>query len=353
MAKPRAIGAAIGRAIVRCYTFVIMAVVVWSGYTAVAYIYRSVFQPGQVPATVTDFQPVTRAEALRNTEGPGISAPAMRAPIGHYHAIDRWFQPDLRNGCITSGCHDPIPHSKSKELRAFANLHATFMTCETCHQALAGFTDGGTTQPARAPLAAVWIDMKSGAVQPPPAILQLMKHLQPASTQPAEALTEYSATAVRSLRQAIDIIGGDPALNYLATQIETSEPGSPVWRLAMNQLADELPNHARGEYGAKIAPATAGGDAQPIRQDFGGLIDEFFSRTNDQAQRSVIVKKIHQDVQAKPEGCTPCHRGSPPLLDFAALGYPPERIRALASTPIAEMMQQIRQGQPFNLPLAP
>ncbi|MBI4581767.1 MAG: hypothetical protein HY718_18875 [Planctomycetes bacterium] len=339
MAKP--IPATIGKLIVRCYAFVVMAVVVWAGYTAVIYLYRSVFKPGKPPAAMLDWQAHTRAQALRTPEAPGITEAALRSPLGHYHRVDRWFQPDLRNGCITSGCHDPIPHSKSKALRAFANLHATFMTCETCHKA-----------PAGSPMPAVWIDIRTGDKQPPPAILLLMKHLG-TTTQPAQDLAESSATTLRLLRQAIDVIGGDPVLGYLAVQLDTSEPGSPAWRQAMDQLKSELPNHARGEYGARISPATGGADPQPIRQDFNGLVEQYFSRANTQAQRDVISRKIHDGVNPAPQGCLPCHRGSPPMIDFAALGYPPERVRTLTHTPIADMLQQIHQGQPFSLPLGP
>ena len=87
--------------------------------------------------------------------------------------------------------------------------------------------------------------------------------------------------------------------------------------------------------------------------EFSSLVELFFSRSNDQAARGAIHKQLHEGVIPAPQGCLPCHRGEPPLLDFAALGYSPARIQALQSTPVAEIMQQIREGQPFNLPLAP
>jgi hypothetical protein len=327
--------------IFRVYALVIMAVVVWAGYAAVTYLYRAVFTPGRPPEELLAWEGATRAEALRAPEALGITTPAIRSPIAHYHAVDRWFHPDLRNGCITSGCHDPIPHSKSKELRAFANLHSTFMSCEVCH-----------TQHEAAPMPAVWTDLRSGAPQPPPAILQLAGQLT-AATQPAN-LTDQSASIVSLLRQSLDVIGWDPVLDYLAIQLETSEPQSPVWRQAIDQLRSELPNHARGEYAAKITPADANG--QPIRRDFSALVERYFSRKSDQADRGVITKQIHEGVVEKPEGCLPCHRAEPPMppmLDFQALGYSRQRREQLTSTPVVGMMEQIHQGQPFNLPLGP
>lgn len=324
--------------IFRAYALVIMAVVVWAGYAAVTYLYKAVFRPGKSPEALLAWEATTRAEALRAPEALGITTPALRSPIAHYHAVDRWFHPDLRNGCITSGCHDPIPHSKSKELRAFANLHSTFMSCEVCH-----------TEHATAPLPAVWTDLSSGAVQPPPTVLQLAGKLT-AATQPAD-LTDQSAPIVSLLRQSLDVMGWDPVLDYLALQIETSQPGSPVWRQAMEQLRTEMPSHARGEYGAKITPASA--DGRPARRDLSALLERYFSRKADQADRGVILKQVHEGVVEKPEGCLPCHRAESPMLDFEALGYSAQRRKELTSTPVVGTIQQIREGQPFNLPLAP
>lgn len=324
--------------ILRTYTFAVMAVVVWSGYMAVHYLYRTVFKPGEVPAQLLAWQGASQAEALRAPEALGITEPALRSPIGHYHGVDRWFQPDTRNGCITSGCHDPVPHSKSKDLRAFANLHSTFLDCDVCHR-----------EHENRPTPAAWVSLAAGRVQPPPAILQLLSQ-SAVATQPAD-LADRSAALVALLRQAIDVIGGDPLLSYLAIQLETSEPGSPVWRKAMAQLQSELPNHARGEYGAKITPVSAKGE--PVVHNNADLIEQYFSRESAQADRGAIHKKLHEGVIVKPEGCLPCHRAEPAMLDFDALGYSTGRISELTSTPIVGMMQQIREGQPFSLPLGP
>lgn len=50
---------------------------------------------------------------------------------GHFHHIDFDIGPDTRNYCIK--CHGEMPHDKVKEIRAFANMHASFVSCETCH----------------------------------------------------------------------------------------------------------------------------------------------------------------------------------------------------------------------------
>ncbi|HOA72935.1 MAG TPA: hypothetical protein PL151_01175 [Phycisphaerae bacterium] len=336
MADPRII---LKNVLVRGYTLGILLVVVFTGYTAVSYLYRSIFKPGKPPTEILAWKGETAAERLRTPGALGITEPAGRAPLAHYHAVDRWYQPDLRNGCITSGCHDPIPHSQSKELRAFANLHSTFMSCEVCHR-----------QASATPISAVWVSTKTGKPQPAPAILQLLARFS-AATQPAD-LADQSESVLQLLRQAIDVSGGDPVLNFLALQLETSQPGSPVWRQAIQQLAEELPNHARGEYGAKIAMADGPG-IRPTSREFAKLTEEYFSRKADQADRTRILGRIHEGIIQRPQACVPCHRTENPMLDFKALGYSPSRIDALTSTPIVGMIQQIREGQPFNLPLGP
>jgi len=49
----------------------------------------------------------------------------------HFHHIDFDLEPDKRLYCIK--CHGDMPHDKIKELRAFQNMHASFIACPTCH----------------------------------------------------------------------------------------------------------------------------------------------------------------------------------------------------------------------------
>ena len=49
----------------------------------------------------------------------------------HFHHIDFDLEPDRRLYCIK--CHGDMPHDKIKELRAFQNMHASFIACPTCH----------------------------------------------------------------------------------------------------------------------------------------------------------------------------------------------------------------------------
>jgi len=76
---------------------------------------------------------------------------------GHFHHIDFDFKPDKQNYCIS--CHGDMPHDKVKELRAFGNMHASFIGCQTCHVQLDG---PGTTAVFK------WYDRTSGQITASP-----------------------------------------------------------------------------------------------------------------------------------------------------------------------------------------
>lgn len=50
---------------------------------------------------------------------------------GHFHHIGMTVEPDETNVCVS--CHGAVPHDKSKTIRAFLNMHAFYLACETCH----------------------------------------------------------------------------------------------------------------------------------------------------------------------------------------------------------------------------
>lgn len=79
---------------------------------------------------------------------------------GHFHHIDTKVVPDQRNYCIA--CHGDIPHDKIKDLRAFGNMHAAFIGCQTCHIRLEGESRTGVFK---------WYDRTSGEIVPSPVAL--------------------------------------------------------------------------------------------------------------------------------------------------------------------------------------
>jgi len=75
----------------------------------------------------------------------------------HFHHIGFDFKPDKRSYCI--GCHGDMPHSKIKEIRAFANMHASYIACQTCHVKLEGSETAGEFK---------WYDRTTGEIVPSP-----------------------------------------------------------------------------------------------------------------------------------------------------------------------------------------
>ena len=55
---------------------------------------------------------------------------------GHFHHIGFDIGPDKRSYCVD--CHGDMPHDAVKEIRAFLNMHAFFVGCQTCHVKLEG-----------------------------------------------------------------------------------------------------------------------------------------------------------------------------------------------------------------------
>lgn len=76
---------------------------------------------------------------------------------GHFHHIDHEFGADKRSSCIA--CHGDIPHDKVKEIRAFGNMHSSFIACETCHIRLEQSDKTGIFK---------WYDKSTGQIVPSP-----------------------------------------------------------------------------------------------------------------------------------------------------------------------------------------
>jgi len=77
---------------------------------------------------------------------------------GHFHHIGFDVGPDRHSYC--SSCHGDMPHdSVTKDLRAFLNMHAFFIGCQTCHARPEGETATGVYQ---------WYSRETGEIIPSP-----------------------------------------------------------------------------------------------------------------------------------------------------------------------------------------
>jgi cytochrome b subunit of formate dehydrogenase len=329
----------------RIHALIVMLIVSWAAYSAVALLIRSVFLPTHIPPRLLEWQGHLEADALWTSHTLGITADAPRAPMGHYHGVDRWFQADPHNTCAAKGCHSPMPHNRIAAVRAFDNFHATFLECQLCHE----YKKESGKKP-------VWISMATGQPQGTPAILQLMQYLELNAEQIKADPAQAHITIMDHLQRTMDTIGEDPLLEYIHTQIDTSEPGSPVWYHAVDQLTSEIPYHARGEYGAKLTPNTNGASPQPSageRQNpdhqMKKLTQQYLKAPPDSLEQKELYEKIHSSLLEKPHKCLACHTQENPMLDFESLGYTPSRVETLQGSSIASQMQKIQQGQRFRL----
>lgn len=325
--------------IARLWALALLLLVIWVTYLAGAYMVRYVFAPSEIPAGILRWQSTLSADALREANVRGISAPAPRPPLPRYHLVDRWFQPDPLNNCTVSGCHAPLAHGKHKDTRAFANLHSTFLACQMCH---------AKGEPGGSP--AMWVSTTTGAPQEPPAILRLINEIEINRAKIDSDAAGQQPMILALLRETWDTVPNDAMIEHYILVLDTSEPGSPVWRTAVARLAEELPKRALGEYQAKIAPRVDQGRTQQNRDQMADLTRRYLSVAAASTEGKDLIRRVHADVLPKPAACVRCHGQEPPQLDLQVLGYPPGRQAALRGQPIARLIQQIREGRPFYLP---
>jgi hypothetical protein len=325
--------------LVRSYALVILGLVLAAGYFSVHYLFRTVFFLPPLPAPMMDWAARLDVSALRSEQIEGVERPAPRAPISHYHSVDQWFQPDPGNGCTLSGCHQPLPHDHRAKVPAFANFHTTFLTCQMCH-APAQQRPGGTR----------WISTDTSKPVDAPAILQLFEYLELNAEAIASQPASVDARIKDLLEQSIRAIGQDAALDELLAEIQSSEPGSPVWKHAVTELIAELPLHSRGEYRAKLAWLTDADQRIAQFQSLTAQSRDYFSTAPGSQERRNLQSSIHASLASAPTPCLSCHDDQPGLLDFKSAGYSPKRGAFLSHLEIARLMQQIRQGQHFYIP---
>ncbi len=179
-------------------------------------------------------------------------------------------------------------------------------------------------------------------------MLKLASFLETSRQQRKDDPAAAHPMIVLLLRQAIAAAGTDAALSDLLLQFETSEPGSPVWRRAEMRLVAELPMHARGEYGAKLARGA--GSYASESTDMRELAQRYLKTPEGNPQRAQIYGQIHASLTKSPANCTSCHGNGASKLDFEKLGYSHTRAELLKQLQLADEMQRVRQGEHFESP---
>jgi hypothetical protein len=334
----RALEAAVGISR-RLWSLLLIAVVLWLSYRAIRYLFDALLQPAAAPAQIVAL-PLRTSEELRAPAFAGVSAVENpRSPLGHYHRIENWFQPDRFNGCIRSGCHTPLPHGRNKADRAFLNMHATSLHCGVCH-----------LQTDQQPLPLVWYDLHSGGPTAPPVLLRaydwLIKARDKAEFTPAEQ-TEIVAL----LRAALAAGGDDPGLRHVTEQLAAIRADAEDFPRLVATAADLVPRSFRGEYGAKLALA-AEGRPRLNHPDNEAAIREFLKRKDSLAgaARDELLQKVHPARRTPTLTCSSCHTPTGGLVDLAKVGYPPARVAALVQPLITQAIEHMMEGREFHMP---
>ncbi len=265
-----------------------------------------------------------------------------RGPLAHFHLIPNWFQADPGNGCTTSGCHAPLPHARRVEVRAFLNMHATFVDCMVCHA-----EDASRYETAR------WLGLPERQPRStPPAVLQIADVFDKTTTIEAGQEQALHSRLLVLLGEAIEDSGENRQLREWRLRLDTSYVGSRAWRSVIDDMRVGIRLHVHGEYNAKIALFH---DDELLRsttpENLAATREYLAARASPAAPEGrKLLDKVHKGVRPAGALCAPCHSASPTLIDFEKLGYPASRIEALQSSLTVDRVLRIEKGQPFHMP---
>jgi hypothetical protein len=329
----------------RLYALLLIAVVLYLSYRAAHYLVSALILPTAPPAQIVDL-PRRATEALRAPGAPafaGVTAVEHpRAPLGHYHLVDTWFQPDRFNGCTQSGCHAPLPHGRNRTDRAFLNMHATSLHCGVCH-----------LQSDSVPLPLAWYDLRTGDLTAPPALLAAYAWLTAATDRaPPEYTAAEQAEIARLLGAAVAQAGVDLGLSGLIRHLTAVRPDSEVFPRLIAHALEVVPRKFRGEYGAKLALLDAAGRPRLQHPDSAAAIREYLARreTASDDQRQALLARVHTARRPATLQCTDCHTPTDSIVDLARVGYPPARIQQLVQPLIMRAIEHMRAGREFQMP---
>lgn len=108
-----------------------------------------------------DFKKLLKEQGQTETMDLGTKVVKEMYVKGHFHHVG--FEPEYDVHSICIKCHGDVPHDKAKAIRAFLNMHAFYLACETCHV---------RPKDGEEPWTFKWYDKKTGRVAPDPVDLK-------------------------------------------------------------------------------------------------------------------------------------------------------------------------------------
>lgn len=337
----------LGRSVfLKLYAAALILVIGYTTWRAMRYLVVSLVVPSEVPAQVAKL-PVRMQSSTLLTHHPEWQALTAtenpRMPPAHYHRITGWIQPDPVNNCTTNGCHNPLPHSENKSVRAFLNMHATSMHCGVCHMSSEG-----------RPLDLIWYDPATGAETPPPPALRAYGKLLEEKANPGAVVqSEDDRRALAQLlNETAEKAGDVRALNQLAQHIKAVRQGRAEFRDLLDAALLALPKYFRGEYGAKLALRSETGGPLLAHPNTEEAVQRFLAAGSslDAAERESLIEEFHTLRRSEPRLCHECHRESDSLVPFEKLGYPEPRAKQLYEPNLFQALERIMEGEPLHLP---
>ena len=329
--SPWVVVCAVGNGLSRAYALAMVLVLCHAGYLAGTYLLAFVFRPAHAPERL-----LSGAGGESPVSSNGAEA---RAPLARFHRTGPRFQSQSASGCTLSGCHDSVAHGDKTKLAAFANFHVGFLACQSCHNE----TPAGQAGP-------VWMNPQTGARQEAPVVLRLVNLL---ATQPQRIQKDavgLHASILALLREMPPIRPQNADLEELKVKLESYEPGSPLWRTAVEHLRAELPRHARMYYGVRLISEGQFQLSHDGGRELARLATRYQAVAAASDQGKQLNEQIHTGVLKRANACVACHGEEPGALDFAKAGYPPMRVKTLRQLQLARLIDDFRAGGEFRLP---
>lgn len=344
--KRHGIRHAAGEILKRLYSMGLLTATALVGFVAMRFLLLLLFTQQQAPVDIKDIpkrldvETIMAQAAADGSEKDPEEASMIRGPLAHYHQIPPWQNASLGSNCTTSGCHAPLPHGNRIEVRAFLNMHATFADCMVCHGA-----------PELKELQLRWKSPGSHDPRETPVVLRIAQLVE--GNIPADLVQRRNLhdKLCGLLRQATRETPSKDFHRWLL-RLDTTVPDNDLWVRAVQDIQSGISLHVHGEYDSLLylfaGNQLVTGDGQQVLDATRSYLEG--GSTLTEQRRAELLKTVHQSVRSDGLTCLTCHAPDATFVNFAALGYPESRAKALMHNATINQILAIEAGQTFYLP---